>query len=275
MRKKAFGLGTAALLAMMYPLTSSVVMANPQHSTGSFQLLKLGGHYVKWGESTLGTGAIVAYAFVNESMQYADARNCGELEPMDELADHSGIPQAILQEETAAAFLVWQDAANIIFLATDDPSQADILIGAQGKPIGRAFTNVEYRSDSDGDIKVIDQALICLNPKRRWKIGFDGDTDIYDFRYTLVHEIGHAIGLDHPSPSGQLMSFRYEEDFSDLQAGDIEGVAALYGNAVENQLAEADSPLPQDSKSGLSMKPAAQLVSRWIFWGGGYPTGIE
>jgi hypothetical protein len=62
-----------------------------------------------------------------------------------------------------------------------------------------------------------------------WKVGFDGNLDVYDLRYTLEHEIGHAIGLDHPSPSGQLMSYRYDEGQSGLQSGDIKGAALLYG----------------------------------------------
>ena len=28
------------------------------------------------------------------------------------------------------------------------------------------------------------------------KIGFDGNLNIYDVRYTLMHEIGHGIGLE-------------------------------------------------------------------------------
>jgi hypothetical protein len=72
-------------------------------------------------------------------------------------------------------------------------------------------------------------------------VGFDGNTRVYDLRYTFVHEIGHAIGLDHPGPSGQVMSFRYDEQHRDLQAGDLNGVTMLYGNA-RHYMAADDSP---------------------------------
>ena len=59
---------------------------------------------------------------------------------------------------------------------------------------------------------------------------FGGSLAVYDLRYTITHEIGRAIGLDHPVPAGQLMPFRYQEEFRALQAGDIEGAVQLYGS---------------------------------------------
>jgi predicted Zn-dependent protease len=75
----------------------------------------------------------------------------------------------------------------------------------------------------------IDQAYVCLNPKSRWKTGFDGNLDVYDLRHTFTHEVGHAIGLDHPDSTGAVMAFRYDERVRDLQPSDIAGVQRLYG----------------------------------------------
>ena len=49
-------------------------------------------------------------------------------------------------------------------------------------------------------------------------------SDSYDLRFTIAHEIGHAIGLDHPGATGQMMAFKYDEHFRQLQSGDIDGV---------------------------------------------------
>jgi len=73
--------------------------------------------------------------------------------------------------------------------------------------------------------------LICFNPLRRWKIGFDGNLDVYDLRYVLMHELGHAIGLNHPRARGQLMTHKYGEEFRALQPGDIHGIETLYGSS--------------------------------------------
>jgi hypothetical protein len=85
--------------------------------------------------------------------------------------------------------------------------------------------------DNGGDRSIvpIDQAYVCLNPKSRWKIGFDGNLDVYDLRHTFTHEVGHAIGLDHPDSTGAVMAFRYDERVRDLQPSDIAGVQRLYG----------------------------------------------
>jgi hypothetical protein len=36
--------------------------------------------------------------------------------------------------------------------------------------------------------------------------------------------------LDHPSGAGQLMDYRYEERFRQLQPGDVQGALQLYGD---------------------------------------------
>lgn len=100
-------------------------------------------------------------------------------------------------------------------------------------------------------------------PRKQWKIGFDGDKDVYDIRYTLVHEIGHAIGLDHPGPEGQLMGFRYTEAFADLQPGDLRGIRQLYGTAVMDGEIAAVDEVPQSNESSsdpYKSEPATSLL---------------
>ncbi len=213
---------------------------------GGYRLLELDGYKVKWGERRLGVGASISYAFAGEALRFDDARNCRDLVPVEPLLGEH-LSMETLARETAAAFRVWERASGLTFRRVDDVRDADIVLGAQGEPRGRAFANVSYAPDPEEGVRAIEQALVCLNPDHQWKVGFDGDENVYDIRYTLIHEIGHTIGLDHPGPSGQVMGFRYTEAFDGLQPGDLRGVRLLYGevadgsepvNGFESQLAQ-------------------------------------
>ncbi|KKN47500.1 hypothetical protein LCGC14_0662270 [marine sediment metagenome] len=233
----------AALLPLSLPLSAD-------NGESGYRLLELDGYKVKWGEHTLGVGASISYAFADETLRFDDARNCRDLAPMSILSGQT-LPFETLVRETAEAFRVWERAADLSFHQVADARDADIIIGAQGTPRMRAFANVSYAPDERGGVRAIEQALVCLNPDHKWKVGFNGDEDVYDIRYTLIHEIGHALGLDHPGPSGQVMGFRYTEVFAELQPGDLRGIRQLYGRrANNNELVNASAVVIQPHRAG-------------------------
>jgi hypothetical protein len=209
-------------------LTNVAAAGEPETFLG-FRLLDLENQSVKWQSPRWGESAIVTYAFAREAITTKGARNCAKMLPPGAAYERSRIGHTAFRREVAAAFRMWETAADITFREANDPEAANILIGAQGEPVGRAFTNVELTPASADGRKMIARSLICLNPRQPWKIGFDGNLGVYDLRYTIAHEIGHAIGLDHPSAAGQLMSYRYDERQPGLQPGDIKGAALLYG----------------------------------------------
>jgi Matrixin len=209
-----------------------------------YLLLRLDDHYVKWGTPKFGAPATLRYAFVQKPIRTDGAINCRSMVPIEPLLVSSAIASDAFEREVASAFALWEEATNISFTRTEDVDKADILIGAEGNPAGYAFTNVAYDHDGPGQVRRIAKSLICLNPTRHWKVGFDGNLEAYDLRFTMAHEIGHAIGLDHPSPSGELMSFRYSEAFCALQPGDIAGAVALYGARGAPVVAAAPKPGP-------------------------------
>lgn len=216
-------------------------------TAGEFRLLELDKAFVKWGEPALGKGASVTYAFVTGETVNEDARNCRHMTAFSDLSSSAHLPLPVLKAEARQAFGNWEKVSGLRFREAD-PDAADILIGIQANPFGLAFTNVEplkrsaaaavaatmmdwmsFGGSGAKRVTTIRQSLICLNPEETWKIGFDGNNKTYDVRYALTHEIGHAIGLDHPGASGALMGFRYTEKVRGLQSGDIEAVRTLYG----------------------------------------------
>jgi hypothetical protein len=213
-------------------LSTGLAVAGERGTFLGFRLLDLDNQSVKWQSPRFGEAASVTYAFITAPMETPGARNCAKMLPPEAAYERSRIPEAAFRREAAAAFRMWEEAADITFREAPSPKDADILIGAQAEPMGRAFTNVELKPAPAGGRKIIKRSLICLNPRQPWKIGFDGNLDVYDLRYTMAHEIGHAIGLDHPGATGQLMSYRYDERYPGLQQGDIKGAALLYGRGT-------------------------------------------
>ncbi len=235
-----------------------------------FRLLELDGAGVKWagrhgGLSPAGATPAeaprVTYAFVTAPMTFPGARNCAGLVPVEPLAARSGIASEALKAEARAAFDMWESAARIDFVETADADRAEILIGAQAEPTGHAFTNVAYEPGGGAE-RSIERSLICLNPMKRWKIGFDGNLSVYDLRYTLAHEIGHAIGLDHPDGNSALMSFRYREGSRDLTPGDMAGAAALYGPRASSIKTGALSARTENGDAESTAPPSGLAIGQ-------------
>ncbi len=235
-------------------------MAGAAHAQDilGFRLLALEGSNVKWSGGD-GAPTVVTYAVVDRTLRFPKARNCAAIVPVDDLLATSAIDRAAFAKEVKAAFAMWETVANIEFRETSDPLSAGILIGAQAEPKGYAFANVDYQpgpsyQPGTGATRQIHKSLICLNPDRTWKIGFGGNIAVYDLRYTIAHEIGHAIGLDHPDRPGQLMSFKYDEAFETLQAGDVAGAVRLYGT-------RPSAKATPSREQGPPLSPGARAVA--------------
>lgn len=219
-----------------------------------FRTLVLDGHEVRWPAAASGhSGRVLTWDLVAAPIRFAGAVNCGRMDRPDALLARSHLAKRQFEAELDAAFAMWSAVAPLSFVRARDGQAADILIGAQGDPDGYAFTNVTRVPGRDE----IASAAICLNPERAWKIGFDGNLAVFDLRYTLAHELGHALGLDHPARTGVLMGWHYGERFRELQAGDIAGIRQLYGApaTATSELRSAAHTIAPEPNLGLVAAP--------------------
>jgi len=244
--------------ALLIAFTVALFAAGAEPASAG-ALLEVDGHLLKWVSHETDASTVITYAVLKGPYALPGGRrilspdNCSAMHAFNDIvASSPGTSAEAAQRALRTAFAAWEAAASIKFVEVSDPQQANIVVGSQDFPVGRAFTNLSYLSshgfspvekalggpgpssesgdaETSATVRGIEQSYVCLNPSMRWKTGFDGDLSVYDLRHTFTHEIGHAIGLDHPGSSGAIMAYRYDERVSELQASDIAAAQRLYG----------------------------------------------
>lgn len=245
-----------ALVAVAVMALGSAIGAEPRG------LLVLAGQPVKWGSASFGSGAELTFAFLDRARSDPQARNCREMIPLDGLLARSAIAPESFRREVLAAFAVWAAAADLTFREVPSVEAADIVIGAQLGSRGVAYANVHQDRSAGAGIAPLSKASICLDPGETWEIVADGNPDTFVLSRVMVHEIGHAIGLDHYGRTGGLMGFAYLEPgkgAADLHpsALDLAAVTRLYGPLRGGQLLLVGQPEAGDCDVVGAITPAA------------------
>ncbi|MGE3916610.1 MAG: matrixin family metalloprotease [Hyphomicrobiaceae bacterium] len=204
---------------------------------------------MRWVPQVPGGTIELRYAIADGDVEQPSSVNCRSMRAPNELLARSGLEMGDLRRALAEAFARWHAVADVAFIEVGPGARADIVIGEQQQPVGFAFTDVQLGAPIGPGLRPIVGASVCLNPERKWKIGYDGNLAVYDLVHTLTHEIGHTIGLDHPGRSGHLMSFRYSETLAGLSDGDVQGAVTLYG-VRKHTIVEADTKAPEPTPRG-------------------------
>ena len=128
----------------------------------------------------------------------------------------------------AAAFADWSAHAGIAFqqvAATAGPAIvfADSFIDGRSNTLGTtsySYSGTRFLS-----------ASITFDSGEGWHAAGDHvvSADAVDLFPVALHEIGHAIGLDHYNAAPAVMNAVLSSAVTDLTASDIAGVQALYG----------------------------------------------
>lgn len=166
--------------------------------------------------------------------------------------------------EITKAFMQWQNSTGFIkFNFTDKPSKADIIVkfmalpesncSASGCKYVVAFTNPTFKGN------ILKKMTITLYDKDAYGNYFS-DKELYN---TILHEIGHALGImGHSYSTDDLMYMssretqdkiftRFRSSFQYLSAKDLNTLRLLYNMTPTI----TDTPLKEIDSEGLIYSP--------------------
>jgi len=163
-----------------------------------------------------------------------------------------GIEPGLQLDAFARAFAVWADSSALTFTRVED-GPADItlqfLLGdhddlfpfdGSGGNLGHAFF------PGSGDPGVVH---LCAD--EQWVLNGASANEI-DLFSVLVHEIGHALGVEHSLESNAVMWPAYTGPIEGLAPDDVDAIQKLYGSA-DGSVPPLDDPTPADFKTPVNL----------------------
>jgi hypothetical protein len=110
-----------------------------------------------------------------------------------------------------------------VLLGWTDGASSDLLAGRPAQVLGMTRT-VWFGTDDGNGHRVAETKAAVVALDRTDHLPLRGSLS---WSATVLHELGHVMGLDHPSDSRQLMAATLPANATDLQTGDRTGLGRI------------------------------------------------
>ena len=144
----------------------------------------------------------------------------------------TGLSKADVTAAIKTALDAWSRIASVHFTESKNPGlakQLDISFGridGAGGTLAQAYFPADVNSARiAGDVQ--------FDSSENWEIGNAKGSSAFDLVRVAVHEIGHALGLDHSSRSSAILAptVSPNETFTVLDRDDVDAILTIYAPA--------------------------------------------
>ena len=145
----------------------------------------------------------------------------------------TGLSKADVSAAINTALDAWSKVAGVQFTESKTPGQARQLdisfakIDGAGGTLAQAYFPADVNpSRIAGDIQ--------FDSSENWEIGNAKGSSAFDLVRVAVHEIGHALGLEHSDQGSAILapSVSPNEYFTTLDQDDVDSVLSMYAPAI-------------------------------------------
>ena len=164
-----------------------------------------------------------------------------------------GLAQEVFETTIERALDVWSDVIDVNFTRTSLPNQLDSLDftsqrldGANGTLAQAYFPDDLNPARIAGDIQ--------FDTSEDWEVGNAQGRGAFDLMQVAVHEIGHALGIEHLEHSGSVLApfVSASQQFTSLSSHDIDAALAIYAREPGSAGLDDDSHSHDDLHGDIS-----------------------